>query len=112
MVGLIPLFAVESLESEVVDMLPGFKRRMQWFVDNLPELGEYIETVTTETNVRRFFSLVNRKRLVRVLHRMLDETEFLSTYGIRSVSRIHKEQPYKITVRGVEHRFVCVVCIF
>src|SRR6185436_6601049 len=70
LVGLIPLFAVESLESEVVDALPGFKRRMQWFIDNLPELGEYIETVTTETNVRRFFSLVNRKRLVRVLHRM------------------------------------------
>jgi hypothetical protein len=104
MVGLIPLFAVESLESEVVDLLPGFKRRMQWFVDNLPELAEYIETVTTETNVRRFFSLVNRRRLVRVLERMLDEAEFLSQYGIRSLSRVHKDDPYRIVVRGVEHR--------
>jgi hypothetical protein len=104
MVGLIPLFAVESLESEVVDMLPGFKRRMQWFIDNVPELGDYIETLTTETNVRRFLSLVNRKRLIQVLERMLDETEFLSTYGIRSLSRIHKDDPYKIVVRGVEHR--------
>ncbi|MEP7273770.1 MAG: glucosidase [Acidobacteriota bacterium] len=104
MVGLIPLFAVESLESEVIDTLPGFKRRMQWFVDNLPELGEYIETVTTPTNVRRFFSLVNRDRLRRVLRFMLDETEFLSPYGVRSVSRVHKADPYVLEVNGTQHR--------
>ena len=103
MVGLIPLFAVESLESEVVDMLPGFKRRMQWFVDNLPELGEYI-AVSADVNVRRFLSLVNKKRLVRVLERMLDETEFLSPYGIRSLSRVYQGAPYTIVVNGVEHR--------
>ena len=104
LVGLIPLFAVESLESEVVDALPGFKRRMQWFIDNLPELGEYIETVTTPSNVRRFFSLVNRDRLRRVLRFMLDEEEFLSPHGVRSVSRYHKSHPYSLELDGIEHR--------
>lgn len=104
MVGLIPLFAVETLESEVLDNLPGFKRRMQWFIDNLPEFGEYIETLTTPTNVRRFFSLVNRRRLKSVLKYLLDESEFLSDFGIRSLSRFHRENPYVLSVDGEEHR--------
>ncbi len=104
MVGLIPLFAVETLESEVLDGVPGFKRRMQWFINNLPELGEYIESVTTPTGVRRFFSLVNRRRLKSVLKYLLDETEFLSSYGVRSLSRFHKDNPYRLIVEGHEHR--------
>jgi hypothetical protein len=104
MVGLIPLFAVETLDSEIVDALPGFKRRMQWFIDNLPEFGEYIETITTPTGVQRFLSLVNRKRLRQLLAVMLDEKEFLSPYGIRSLSKIHQENPYRINVDGTEHR--------
>ena len=104
MVGLIPLFAVETLESELIDNLPGFKRRMQWFVDNLPEFSDYIETVTTPTNVRRFFSLVNRRRLRSVLQYMLDENEFLSPHGIRSLSRHHLEHPYRLVVEGAEYR--------
>ncbi len=78
MVGLIPLFAVENLKSEVIDSLPGFKRRMQWFIDNLSEFGDCIETMTTPTGVQRFLSLVNRDRLRKVLRVMLDENEFLS----------------------------------
>jgi len=104
MVGLIPLFAVETLESEVIDTLPGFKRRMQWFIDNLPEFGDYIETETTPNNVRRFFSLVNSERLRRVLKVMLDESEFLSPYGIRSLSRYHLDHPYQIYLGSTEHR--------
>ena len=104
LVGLIPLFAVETLESELIDHLPGFKRRMQWFIDNLPELGEYIETMTTPHNVRRFFSLVNRDRLRSVLQYLLSENEFLSPYGIRSLSRFHQQHPYRLQVDGVEHR--------
>ncbi len=104
MVGLIPLFAVETLDSDIVDALPGFKRRMQWFIDNLPEFGEYIETITTPTGVQRFLSLVNRKRLRQLLTVMLDEKEFLSPYGIRSLSKIHQENPYRINVDGTEHR--------
>ena len=104
LVGLIPLFAVETLDSELIDNLPGFKRRMQWFIDNLPEFSNHIETLTTPTNIRRFLSLVNRNRLKSVLRVMLDENEFLSPYGIRSLSRFHRENPYRLTVDGIEHR--------
>ena len=103
MVGLIPLFAVETLESEVIDSLPGFKRRMQWFIDNLPEFGDYIETLTTPTNLRRFLSLVNRSRLKSVLKYLLDENEFLSPFGIRSLSRFHLNDPYRMVIDGKEH---------
>ena len=62
MVGLIPLFAVETLEPEVVDRLPGFKRRMQWFIDNLPDVPEHIEmTQRSARGVRRLLSIVSRK---------------------------------------------------
>ena len=100
-VGLIPLFAVETLEPEIVDRLPGFKRRMQWFVDNHPDVPEHIEmTQRSARGVRRLLSLVNRKQLKRVLARMLDETEFFSPYGIRALSRFHKDHPYEVQVNG------------
>jgi hypothetical protein len=105
MVGLIPLFAVETLSSEIVDKLPGFKRRMQWFIENRPDLANHIETDTTQDGlVRRFLSLVNRNRLRSVLRYMLDENEFLSPYGIRAVSRFHHDHPYVLNVMGMEHR--------
>jgi hypothetical protein len=101
MVGLIPLFAVETLEPEIVDRLPGFKRRMQWFIDNHPDVPEHIEmTQRSARGVRRQMSLVNRKQLKRVLCRMLDETEFLSPYGIRALSRYHDDHPYEVEVDG------------
>jgi hypothetical protein len=103
LVGLIPLLAVETLDSELVDALPGFKRRMQYFIDNLPEFGDYVETLTTPTNIRRFLSLVNRDRLRYVLGLMLDEAEFLSPFGIRSLSRYHREHPYALRIDGREH---------
>jgi hypothetical protein len=105
MVGLIPLFAVETLEPEVVDCLPGFKRRMQWFIDNHPDVPEHIEmTQRSARGVRRLLSLVNRKQLKRVLMRMLDETEFLSPYGIRALSRFHRDHPYEVHVNGNTNR--------
>jgi hypothetical protein len=104
MVGLIPLFAVETLDPEVVDRLPGFKRRMQWFIENRPELGDNIETESTENGPRRFLALVNRHRLKRVLGTMLDENEFLSPYGVRALSRYHRDHPYILAVNGTEHR--------
>jgi hypothetical protein len=101
MVGLIPLFAVETLEPEIVDRLPGFKRRMQWFMDNHPDVPEHIETTQRSARgVRRLLSLVNRRQLRRVLARMLDETEFLSDYGVRALSRYHLEHPYEVYVDG------------
>jgi hypothetical protein len=101
MVGLIPLFAVETLEPEIIDRLPGFKRRMQWFIDNHPDVPEHIEmTQRSARGVRRLLSLVSRKQLKRVLSRMLDETEFLSPYGIRALSRYHQDHPYEVFVNG------------
>jgi len=104
MVGLIPLFAVETLDAALIDKLPGFKRRLQWFIENRPELSEHIETESTDDGPRRFLSLVNRHRLKRVLRYMLDENEFLSPYGIRALSRYHAEHPYKLGVNGAQYR--------
>jgi Mannosylglycerate hydrolase MGH1-like glycoside hydrolase domain len=99
MVGLIPLFAVETLEPEIVDRLPGFKRRMQWFIDNHPDMPEHIETTQRSARgVRRLLSLVSRRQLKRVLERMLDESEFLSAYGVRALSRFHADFPYEVMV--------------
>jgi hypothetical protein len=101
MVGLIPLFAVETLEPEIVDRLPGFKRRMQWFIDNHPDVPEHIEmTQRSARGVRRQLSLANRKQIKRMLNRMLDESEFLSPHGIRALSRYHLDHPYEVQVNG------------
>jgi hypothetical protein len=73
MVGLIPLFAVETLEPEAIDRLPGFKRRMQWFIDNHPDVPEHIDmTQSSARGIRFLLSLVSKKQLGRVLSRMLD----------------------------------------
>jgi hypothetical protein len=94
MVGLIPLFAVETLDSDDIDQLTGFKHRMQWFIENRSDFADHVETLTTpEGSVRRFLSLVNRNRLRQVLRYLLDENEFLSPYGVRSVSRFHQDHP-------------------
>src|SRR5260370_1080005 len=101
MVGMIPLFAVETLEPEIVDCPPGIKRSRHGFIDNHPDVPEHIEmTQRSARGVRRLLSLVNRKQLKRVLSRMLDETEFFSPYGVRAVSRFHKDHPYEGHVNG------------
>ncbi|BFU95640.1 MAG: conserved protein of unknown function [Nitrospira sp.] len=104
MVGLIPLFAVETLDSELVDCLPRFKHRMQWFIENRPDLAQHLETQSHDGGVRRFLSLVSRDRLRSVLRYMFDEQEFLSPYGIRALSRYHQDHPYVVSVMGREHR--------
>jgi mannosylglycerate hydrolase MGH1-like protein len=104
MVGLIPLFAVETLDSALIDRLPRFKHRMQWFLENRPELSQHVETQTYAGGVRRFLSLVNRHRLRSVMRYLLDENEFLSPYGIRALSRYHKDHPYVLNVMGHDHR--------
>jgi hypothetical protein len=105
MVGLIPLFAVETLEPEVLAKLSGFKRRLEWFIDNRPDLTENLACMRTEgEGERRLLSIANRDQLRSILRYMLDENEFLSPYGIRAVSRFHRENPYKLNVNGAEHR--------
>ncbi len=105
MVGLIPLFAVETLEPDIVDRLPGFKRRLQWFVDNRPDFREHVEMIGTPGGgMRRLLSIVNREQLPRVLRFMLDEDEFLSPYGIRALSQRHREQPYMLALNGMHYQ--------
>lgn len=101
MVGLIPLFAVETLEEKWLDKFPDFKRRTEWFIENRPELLDDICCLqaTGEDN-RRLLALVNPDRLKRVLRVMLSESEFLSEYGIRALSRYHKTNPYKFEAGG------------
>ncbi len=104
-VGLIPLFAVETLEPELLDRLPGFKRRLEWFVDNRPDLVRNVACMRTRgMGERRLLSIVGRDQLRRVLQLMLDEREFLSPYGIRALSRHHDHSPYTLAVNGTEYR--------
>ena len=105
MVGLIPLFAVETLEPELLDRLPDFKRRMEWFIQNRPDLTANVACMRTPGNAeRRLLSIVHQDQLRRVLRFMLDENEFLSQYGIRAISRFHQDQPYTLQVNGTQHR--------
>src|SRR5256712_55912 len=107
MVGLIPLFAVETLEPEIVDKLPGFKRRLEWFIDNRSDLTMTVACMRTPgRGERRVLAIVDSDKLRRVLKVMLDEQEFLSPYGIRALSRVHLEQPYRLDVKGMEHQVV------
>jgi len=104
MVGLIPLFAVETLEPDIVDRLPGFKHRMQWFIENRPDFREHGEMVETPGGgVRRLLSIVKPEQLPRVLRLMLNETEFLSPYGVRALSRYHRDHAYTLACNGVEY---------
>ncbi|MFY9532059.1 MAG: hypothetical protein WAR24_24410 [Candidatus Acidiferrales bacterium] len=105
MVGLIPLFAAETFEPEDIDRLPSFKRRAQWFLDHHPDAPEHIDLSQTSTKgSRMLISLVNRKKLECILPYMLSEEEFLSPYGIRSLSKFHRDHPYVLHVNGQEHR--------
>lgn len=105
MVGLITLFAVETLETDIVEALPGFKKRMEWFIENRPHLRDHISFRGRKGDPgKRLLAIVGRDRLKRVLKPMLDEDEFLSPYGIRGLSRSHLEHPYILNVNGEDHR--------
>src|SRR5258705_1893866 len=105
MVGLIPLFAVETLEPNQLAQLPNFKRRMEWFINNRPDLTDNVACMRTPGHSeRRLLSIVSRDQLRSVLRVMLDENEFFSPYGIRAISRFHKDHPYILQVNGTQHR--------
>ena len=101
MVGLIPLFAVLTIEPEMLDKLPNFKRRLNWFIENRRDLTNDVACMKTPGNgERRLLAIAYRERLEKVLKLMLDENEFLSPYGIRSVSKFHAGNPYILTIEG------------
>jgi hypothetical protein len=106
MVGVLPIIAVEVLEDHVLDKLPGFRKRMQWFLENRKDLARHIpyQELASGSHGHRLLAVPSRERLERVLKLMLDETEFLSPHGLRSLSRVHRDAPYRFDVRGVEHR--------
>ncbi len=101
MVGLIPLFAVEIIEPELLERLPGFKRRLEWFMKYRPELAALVSHwMEPGRGNRRLLSLLRPDRMRHVLRRMLDENEFLSPYGVRSLSRAHLDKPYVFDLGG------------
>ncbi len=100
-VGLIPLYAVETLEPDLLEILPDFKRRMDWFLSYRPDLVDAVASMTTRgRKQRRLLSLVDHAKLPRILQRMLDEDQFLSPYGLRSLSKEHRERPYRLWIGG------------
>ncbi len=101
MVGLIPLYAVEVLKAENLEQLPGFKARLEWFLDYRPDLAQLVSRwQKPDGGDRRLLSLTRAFRMKRVLERMLDETEFLSPYGVRALSRYYREHPYVFEYAG------------
>ena len=96
MVGLIPLFAVETIEPELLDRLPDFKRRLEWFLNYRPDLAALVSHWNVPgKGQRRLLSLLRGHRMKALLRRMLDESEFLSEFGVRALSRVHRDQPYE-----------------
>lgn len=103
MVGLIPLFAVETIEKEWLENLPEFKKRAEWFMKNRPDLTDEIACMQKEGRENRhLLAIVNTDRLRRILRTMLSENEFLSDYGIRALSRVHKANPYIFQTDGAQ----------
>jgi len=107
MVGLLPLFAVEVLDQDVINGLPGFKKRLKWFVKNRFDLAQHISYMQRRSpegsHVMRLLAIPSRDRLVRVLKYLLDEKEFLSPYGIRSLSRAYLDAPYQMNLDGTNY---------
>jgi hypothetical protein len=103
MVGLIPLFAVETLEPELLNKLPGFQKRLEWFLAHRPDLAGLVSYWQSPgRGERRLLSLLRGHRMKKLLRRMLDESEFLSDYGVRAMSRAHLEHPYVLRVDGAD----------
>jgi hypothetical protein len=101
LVGIIPLFAVTTVEPEQLTQVPDFKTRLEWFLANRPNLAKLVSRWEEPgAGERRLVALVRGSRMKRILRRMLDEQEFLSPYGIRSLSRYHAEHPYVFQTDG------------
>jgi hypothetical protein len=101
MVGLIPLFAVETLEPELMKRLPDFAGRLEWFLNYRPDLAKLVSRWNEcRAGERRLLSLLRGHRMKCLLRRMLDETEFLSAHGVRALSKIYGPDPYRFQCDG------------
>jgi hypothetical protein len=104
LVGFTPLFAVETIEPELLEMLPEFKARLEWFLEHRPQLASLVSRWHVPgKGERRLLALVRGHRMKRLLKRMLDPEEFLSDYGIRGISKYHEEHPYIYRVHDAEY---------
>ncbi|MGO8671145.1 MAG: MGH1-like glycoside hydrolase domain-containing protein, partial [Capsulimonadaceae bacterium] len=104
LVGLIPLLAVDTIDDVQFETMKDFKARVEWFVRERPDLCANVADIrTVRHHDRRLLSIVSPDRLRLILSRMLDETEFLSPHGIRSVSRYHADNPFVMRVDGTEY---------
>jgi hypothetical protein len=107
LVGAVPLFATEVLERSALDKLPGFRKRLDWFLENRGDLARcisYDEMATRKGHGHFLLALATRERLEHVLHYLLAEEEFLSPWGIRSLSKFHERNPYVLDQGDPEHR--------
>jgi hypothetical protein len=104
MVGLVPLFAVTTIEPALLAQLPAFRERLEWFLEHRPHLARLVSRwAEPGMGERRLLAICRGHRMKRVLRRMLDETEFLSRYGVRALSRHHATQPYVLEAAGMHH---------
>ena len=105
LVGLLPLIAVEILDETLVERLPSFVHRLRWFMRYRHDLVKHISFADSENGVRKMLlAIPARKKLERVLSVLLDEGEFLSPFGVRSLSKYHKQHPFELDIRGEAHR--------
>jgi hypothetical protein len=103
MVGLVPLFAVETIEPDCLDNLKGFKQRLEWFISHRPNLRRNVACMEAKgIGARRLLAIASQDKLRKILTKMLNESEFLGDYGIRSVSKFHEAHPYTFAVNGTD----------
>jgi hypothetical protein len=104
-VGVIPIYAVETLDPDTLERLPLLKQRVEWFIANRPELAESVARIEIGgMRQRRLLAIVNPERLRRILRRVFAEDEFLSQFGMRALSKFHHEHPFELTVGGATFR--------